>query len=346
MRIVRAGLERRPVLVTMKENKSMTDITINAGNLASGLTAMQSAERTKQFSYQKALEREVAAKWKRTAKAWLLLAPSLVFLGIFTLYPIIKSMISSFYLDNLSVMKPVFAGLSNYKALLTDKVFWECFWNNLLIAVVTVPVSIGLAVAMAMFANQLKRGKAIARLGFTYPTFIPLVAAANIWMFIYTPIYGLLGYINKDWRFLSDSKTAIWAVIVMLIWKQAGYIMLFYVAGLHGISRELYEAAKIDGAGSFKVFTSITWPMLKPTTIYVLIITLTNAYKMVDHLYIMTKGGPGNATNVLLFYIYQTGFDYWDTGKASAMTVILVALLLIVTSVCFFVQDKKAYYNN
>ena len=276
----------------------------------------------------------------------MLLAPSLVFLCVFTIYPIVKSIISSFYLDNLSVMQPVFAGFSNYIALFQDKVYWECFWNNLLIAVVTVPLSIGLAVAMAMFANSLKWGKAAARLGFTYPTFIPLVAAANIWMFIYTPIYGLLGYINPNWRFLADGKTAIWAVMVMLVWKQAGYIMLFYVAGLHGISRELFEAAKIDGANGWQIFTRVTWPMLKPTTIYVLIITLTNAYKMVDHLYIMTKGGPGNATNVLLFYIYQTGFDYWDTGKASAMTVILVAVLLVVTSVCFFVQDKKAYYNN
>ena len=199
---------------------------------------------------------------------------------------------------------------------------------------------------MALFANSIKKGKALVRLGFTYPTFIPLVAAANIWMFIYTPIYGLLGYINPEWRLLADSDTAIWALIVMLIWKQAGYIMLFYVAGLHGISRELFEAAKIDGAGAVKVFTSITWPMLKPTTIYVLIIALTNAYKMVHHLYIMTKGGPGNATNMLLFYIYQTGFDYWDTGKASAMTVILVVLLLAVPSVSFFRQDKKAYYND
>lgn len=292
------------------------------------------------------IKKEITNKWKRTLTGWLLLAPSLVFLCVFTIYPIVKSIISSFYLDNLSVMQPVFAGFSNYIALFQDKVYWECFWNNLLIAVVTVPLSIGLAVAMAMFANSLKWGKAAARLGFTYPTFIPLVAAANIWMFIYTPIYGLLGYINPNWRFLADGKTAIWAVMVMLVWKQAGYIMLFYVAGLHGISRELFEAAKIDGANGWQIFTRVTWPMLKPTTIYVLIITLTNAYKMVDHLYIMTKGGPGNATNVLLFYIYQTGFDYWDTGKASAMTVILVAVLLVVTSVCFFVQDKKAYYNN
>ncbi len=296
--------------------------------------------------YHLALKKEIRNKWKRTLTGWLLIAPSLVFLVIFTLYPVIKSLISSLYIDNLSVMTPAFAGLSNYAALFRDKVFMECFFNNLLTAAVTVPLSIVLAVIMALFANSLKRGKGIVRLGFAYPTFIPLVAAANIWMFIYTPIYGLLGYINPDWRLLADSKTAIWALMVMLVWKQAGYIMLFYIAGLHGISKELFEAAKIDGAGPLATFFKITRPMLKPTTIYVLIIALTNAYKMVDHLYIMTKGGPGNATNELLFYIYQTGFDYWDTGKASAMTVILVALLLIVTSISFFRQDKKAYYNN
>ena len=332
----------------------MPQVNLGAGTvLADTLFPQETAGETlrkqelaKEKAYETALKKEITNKWKRTLTGWLLLAPSLVFLCVFTIYPIVKSIISSFYLDNLSVMQPVFAGFSNYIALFQDKVYWECFWNNLLIAVVTVPLSIGLAVAMAMFANSLKWGKAAARLGFTYPTFIPLVAAANIWMFIYTPIYGLLGYINPNWRFLADGKTAIWAVMVMLVWKQAGYIMLFYVAGLHGITRELFEAAKIDGANGWQIFTRVTWPMLKPTTIYVLIITLTNAYKMVDHLYIMTKGGPGNATNVLLFYIYQTGFDYWDTGKASAMTVILVAVLLVVTSVCFFVQDKKAYYNN
>ena len=332
----------------------MPQVNLGAGTvLADTLFPQETAGETlrkqelaKEKTYETALKKEITNKWKRTLTGWLLLAPSLVFLCVFTIYPIVKSIISSFYLDNLSVMQPVFAGFSNYIALFQDKVYWECFWNNLLIAVVTVPLSIGLAVAMAMFANSLKWGKAAARLGFTYPTFIPLVAAANIGVFIYTPIYGLLGYINPNWRFLADGKTAIWAVMVMLVWKQAGYIMLFYVAGLHGISRELFEAAKIDGANGWQIFTRVTWPMLKPTTIYVLIITLTNAYKMVDHLYIMTKGGPGNATNVLLFYIYQTGFDYWDTGKASAMTVILVAVLLVVTSVCFFVQDKKAYYNN
>lgn len=301
--------------------------------------------RDKEQEYRLALGKEIKLKWRRTLTAWLLLLPSAVFLAIFTIYPIGKSLINSLYRDNLSTLTPVFAGIENYVNLMKDKVFWECFWNNLLVAVVTVPCSIGLAVAMALFEKSIKHGKTIVRLGFIYPTFIPMVAAANIWMFIYTPIYGLLGYINPQWRLLANEKTAIWAVMAMLIWKQAGYIMLFYMSGLNGISREMFEAAKIDGASGWKLFKMITWPLLKPTTIYVFIITLTNAYKMVDHLYIMTKGGPGNATNMLLYYIYQTGFDYWDTGKASAITVILVGILLFVTCVKFFRDDQKAYYN-
>ena len=291
-------------------------------------------------------ERARKKKWRTSIRAWMLLLPSLIFLGIFTVYPIIQSLISSFYKDDLTTIQPVFAGLSNYQALVSDPVFWELLRNNLLIAVVTVPASILLGVAMASFSNSLgKLGKTVTRIGFIYPTFIPLVAAANIWMFIYTPIYGLLGYMNSSWRLLADGKTAIWAIIVMLIWKQAGYLMLFYIAGLNGISKEVFEAAQIDGATGFRRFKAITWPLLKPTTMYVFIIALTSAFKTVDHLYIMTKGGPGNATNMLLFYIYQTGFDYWNNGKASAMTVILVGILLIVTAVKFFYDDRHAYYN-
>lgn len=295
---------------------------------------------------EKIIRIERKKKWHNTARAWLLLLPSLIFLGLFTVYPIIQSISSSFYQDNLSTIEPIWSGVGNYVDLCRDPVFLECLGNNVLIAAVTVPLSILLGVSMAVFSNSLgKWGKTVTRLGFIYPTFIPLVAAANIWMFIYTPIYGLLGYINRDWRFLADGRTAIWAIMVMLVWKQAGYLMLFYISGLNGIAKEVLEAADIDGAGGLKKFLYITWPMLKPTTIYVFILALTNAFKTVDHLYIMTKGGPGNATNMLLYYIYQTGFDYWNNGKASAITVVLVGILLMITAVKFFYDDRRAYYS-
>ena len=296
---------------------------------------------------QSGLSREARKKWQTTRLAWLLLLPSLIFLSVFTFYPIGYSVYMSLFKNNMSTYMtgPKYIGLQNYVTLFTkDKVFAESFWNNLIIALVTVPISLGLAIGMAIFANKVKIGKGAVRVSFFYPTLLPMVAVANIWLFIYTPMYGLLGHINPSWHFLTDPDTVLWALIAMLIWKQAGYVMIFYISGLQNINAELYEAANIDGANAAQLFCRITWPMLKPTTLYVMIITLTNAYKMVDHLYIMTKGGPGNASNMLLFYVYQKAFDQSNIGMASAVTVVLVAVLLVVTCVQFFTQDKRIFY--
>lgn len=291
--------------------------------------------------------RERRKKWRVTKLAWGLILPSMVFLVIFTLYPIGYSIYMSLFKNNMStyLTGPKYIGFQNYINLFTkDEVFRQSFWNNLIVAVITVPVSIGLSIGMAIFANKVKIAKGAVRVSFFYPTLLPMVAVANIWLFIYTPMYGLLGYINSSWRFLTSQETVLGALIVMLIWKQAGYVMIFYISGLQNINQELYEAARIDGANAGQMFRRITWPLLKPTTLYISIITLTNAYKLVDHLYIMTKGGPGNASNMLLFYIYQKAFDQSNIGVASAMTVVLIALLLIITCVQFFTQDKRTFY--
>ena len=293
------------------------------------------------------LKTDTAKKWRTTYLAWGLLLPSVAFLSVFTLYPIGYSAYMSLFKNNMSTFAtgPQYIGLKNYVDLFTrDAVFSKAFTNNLIIAAVTVPLSIALAVAMAIFANRVKTGKGAVRVSFFYPTLLPMVAVANIWLFIYTPMYGLLGSFNPNWRFLDNVNTVLQAMIVMLVWKQAGYVMIFYIAGLQNINQELYEAARIDGANAGQMFRRITWPLLRPTTIYVTIITLTNAYKMVDHLYIMTKGGPDNASNMLLFYVYQKAFDQSNTGVASAVTVVLIAILLIATSVHFFTQDRRTFY--
>lgn len=307
----------------------------------------KTSERTKKPKKEKIVLTKADRKRKvrNSFIAYAMLLPAFIFLVMFTLYPIGNSIWSSFFRDNLSVITPQFIGLKNYTGLAKDAVFIQSFKNNLLIAAVTVPVSIALSVAMAVFTDKIRFGKGFARTAFFYPTILPMVAVANIWLFIYTPSYGLLGQLGLNLRVLTDPKTAVWGIIVMLIWKQAGYLMIFYISGLQGISEELYEAAKLDGASPMQVFRSITWPMLRPTTIYVSIISLTNAYKMVDHLYIMTKGGPNNTTNMLLYYIFQTGFDFWDAGRASAMTVVLVVMLLIITGVQFFTQDRNTFYS-
>lgn len=280
-----------------------------------------------------------------TVMAWILILPSFLFLCLFTLYPILQTLFGSLFSESLSSVHATFAGLKNYWDLLHDDVFRQSFVNNLIVAVVTIPIDIALATAMALFANTARHGKWFVRLAFFYPVILPMIAAANIWLFIYTPQYGLVGLFHSDWNLLGNPDTVLPAIIVMLIWKQAGYIMIFYLSGLQNIAKDVYEAAKIDGAGDVRIFRYITWPLLKPITLFAFIIALTDSYKMVDYLYLMTNGGPNNSSNMLLFYIYQTGFNFWDIGKASSITSILVVLLLVISAVHFYRQDEKTFYS-
>ncbi|MCU6711742.1 sugar ABC transporter permease [Paenibacillus sp. J5C_2022] len=288
--------------------------------------------------------------WKRNLFAWLLLCPSLIFLLLFTLYPVAGSLKLSLYQADLGTPEPYFIGLDNYVRMAEDEVFWKVMVNNIWFAIGTVPTSILLSLLMALFANKVMRAKGLVRTAFFYPTVIPMIAIGNIWLFIYTPDYGLLtrfleniGLEGQNW--LGSPGLVMWAMIIMVLWKEAGYFMIFYLAGLQNISEELYESAKVDGIPAWNVFWRITFPLLMPTTLFVSIIALTNSFKLVDHLWIMTKGGPENASNLLLFYIYETAFSFWDQGMASALTTVMIALLLIIAALQFFGFDRKIHYR-
>lgn len=293
---------------------------------------------------------ELRAKWKVNMYAWLLLLPSLIFLLLFTFYPVIQTFILSFHQADLGSPEPFFNGIDNYKQMVEDEVFWKVLTNNIWFAVGTVPTSVALALGMALFANKALRGTGFIRTAYFYPTVVPMIAVANIWLFIYTPEYGALSHVMEwfgkgDMNWLGDQKYVMWAMIFMVIWKEAGYFMIFYLAGLQNISQELYESASMEGASSWTVFRRITFPLLMPTTMFVSIIAFTNSFKLVDHLVIMTKGGPDNASNLLLYYIYETAFSFWDQGMASALTIVMVVLLLAVAAFQFFGMDKKIHYN-
>lgn len=288
--------------------------------------------------------------WKTNAFAWLLLLPSLLFLFLFTFYPIAKTIRLSFYQADLATPEPTFIGLDNYAYLLEDAIFWKVMVNNGWFALGTVPTSIALAILMALFANKAIRGTGFVRTAFFYPTMIPMIAAANIWLFIYTPQYGLLSRMMKSFsvgemNWLGSPDLVMWAMVFMIVWKEAGYFMIFYLAGLQNIAPDLYEAARVDGVGRWTVFRKITFPLLMPTTLFVTIIALTNSFKLVDHLMIMTKGGPDNASNLLLYYIYETAFSFWDQGMASTLTVVMIAVLLLFAALNFFGLDKKIHYH-
>ncbi|WP_430111728.1 carbohydrate ABC transporter permease [Paenibacillus sp. B1-33] len=297
----------------------------------------------------------MTAKWKerlsRNALAWALLLPSLLFLMLFTYYPMLKTAWLSLYQSDLATPVPIFVGLDNFTALFQDPVFQKVFSNNIWFAIGTVPTSMALAFIMALFADKAIAGRFFSRVAFFYPNMIPMIAVANIWLFIYTPQYGLLAQLAKwvgqttEMNVLGQPDTVMWAMIVMMIWKEAGYFMIFYLAGLQNIPKDLYESASVDGIGTWKVTTRITIPLTMPTTLFVAVVALTNAFKLVDHLWIMTKGGPDNASSLLLYHIYDTAFSFYDQGMAATMTVIMIALLLVLSSLQFFGWDRKIHYQ-
>ena len=293
---------------------------------------------------------ERAQPARSTTQAWLLLLPALVLLLAFTHLPAASTFFDSLHSTPKGGRPPVWVGLENYQVMVEDPVFWRAVRNNLWYAGVTIPLSIALALAMALWVNERIAGRTFLRTAYFMPTVLPMIAVANIWLSFYTPQYGLLEQITgalglpaHNW--LGSPSTALGAVIVVTIWKEAGFFMIFYLAALQTLNPSLREAAAIEGASRWYFFRRVQWPLLMPTTLFVLINSVINAFRMVDHLFVLTRGGPDNASTLLLYRLYEVGFQFWDTGYAAAMTVVLVAVLAAVALVQFFVLDKRVHYK-
>lgn len=286
----------------------------------------------------------------RSIHAWLLLLPAVVLLAAFTHWPAVATVFDSLMSSPKPNRPQVWVGLENYQVMVDDPIFWRALRNNLWFALGTIPLSIGLALAMALWVNQRLPGRAFVRLAYFTPTVLPMIAVANIWLFFYTPTYGLLDQLGgafglpaRNW--LGDPSTALAAITVVAVWKEAGFFMIFYLAALQGINPSLREAAAIEGAGRWFFFRRVLWPLLMPTTIFVGVNATINAFRMVDHVFVMTKGGPDNATALLLYHLYEVGFKFWDTGYAAAITVVMLVLLASVALLQFFVLDKRTHYQ-
>jgi sn-glycerol 3-phosphate transport system permease protein len=207
-----------------------------------------------------------------------------------------------------------------------------------------------LGLFLATIVNKKSRVIGFMRTSFFYPVVMPMIAIASIWMFIYMPNYGLLDHFlytigHKPLNVLSNKKTVIPSLSIMYIWREAGYVMIFFLSGLQNISSEILEAAKIDGANNWTVFRKITFPLIMPTVLFVSTIALTDSVKLVDHIVMMTEGAPNNASTLLLYYIYQQGFIYFDQGKASALTVIMLVIMLTISMIQFINTDRRIYYS-
>jgi len=241
-------------------------------------------------------------------------------------------------------------GLENYAGLLDDPIFWQVLRNNFWFALGTIPTSIALALLMAMWVNEKLPARALVRLSYFTPTVLPMIAVANLWLYFYTPQIGLLdkltglfGAPSHNW--LGDPNTVMGCLVAMTIWKEAGFFMIFYLAALQSLPPVLEEAAKLEGASRWTFFRRVTFPLLMPTTLFVLVNATINSFKLVDHLFILTKGGPDNASNLLLYYIYQVAFSFFDTAYAATLTVVLLALLAGFAVVQFQLIERRVHYR-
>lgn len=291
-----------------------------------------------------------AGAGQRSVHAWLLLLPALVLLVAFTHWPAVATFIDSFFSTPKGARAAVWVGVENYEVMAEDPVFWQAVRNNLWFAAATIPASIGLALLMAVWVNERIAGRTFLRMAYFTPTVLPMIAVANIWLFFYTPQYGLLeqvttglGFPSHNW--LGDPSTALACITLVAVWKEAGFFMIFYLAALQTLNPSLKEAAAIEGASRWYFFRRVQWPLLMPTTLFVLVNAVINAFRLVDHVFILTRGGPDNATTLLLYHLYEVGFKFWDTAYAAAITVVLVVVLASVALFQFFVLDKKVHYK-
>lgn len=281
---------------------------------------------------------------------WILLSPAAILLTTFAFYPSLATLWSSLFSRETRRRPSEFVGGENYADLFADPTFWKVVVNNLIYAGATIPISIAIALSMALWANSKIPARGFVRTAYFTPTVLPMIAAANLWLFFYTPglgvldqIGGLFGLPSINW--LGQPETALWAVIIVTIWKEAGFFMIFYLAALQTIPEDLKEAADIEGASRWTYTRRIVLPLLMPTTLFIMVNALINSVKLIDHLFILTKGGPNDASKLILYYIWEMAFAFFDAPHAAAMTILVLVVLGVVAGVKFTILDKRTHYQ-
>jgi multiple sugar transport system permease protein len=279
---------------------------------------------------------------RETRVAFWFLSPGLALFLVFTVIPVFAALYLSFCRYDV-IHSPVWLGAKNYARLWQDVanrgVFYLSLRNTLQYAIGTIPLGMALALALALLLNAGLRGMGIYRTTYYLPVVTSMVAVAMVWMWIYDPSYGLLNYLlaklsggrlaPQTW--LANPGQAMAAIVAMSVWKGLGYNMVIYLAGLQGIPEHLYEAATIDGASAWQRFWRITWPLLKPTTAFILVVSVIGASQVFAQVYVMTNGGPNDATTTIVHQIFQNAFSYLKMGYASAMAFVLFALIFVLS---------------
>ncbi|HQU17506.1 MAG TPA: sugar ABC transporter permease [Fimbriimonadaceae bacterium] len=263
---------------------------------------------------------------------WLFVAPATLHLVVFALFPMGFALYISLFKWRLFKDSPEFVFLQNYVWSFTEGPFWNALWNSFRYTAVSVPAGMAVALGVALLVNQKLRGVTIFRTLYYIPAISSGVAVSMLWIYVFLPETGMLNLLLRmigvrSIAFLQDSTWAMWALAFMSIWTGLGPKMVLYLAGLVGIPQSLYEAAELDGAGKLRSFWSVTLPMLAPTTIFVLITSTIGAMQVFTPVYMMTKGGPEDSTDVVGYHIYTEAWVNFNTGLASAKSFVLLVII-------------------
>jgi len=295
-------------------------------------------------------------RWKerltRSEAFWgyLFLTPTLIGLLLFSAGALLATFVLGFC-DWAVLTPPVWVGLKNYQTALVDPLFRKALWNTIYYTLGSVPLNLVFAVAFALLLNRKIRGIMVYRTTFFMPVISSVVAVSLLWSWIYDPQFGLINYILKTLfhingpRWLSDISWAMPAVILMSVWRNLGYSIVIFLAGLQGIPIEYYESAKIDGAKWYQLVTRITLPLLSPTTFFIIITSIIGSFQVFEQTYVLTRGGPANATMTIVYLLFSNAFEWFKMGYACAIGNVGFVIVLFVTWLQLKYQNRWVHYQ-
>lgn len=291
-------------------------------------------------------------KWNEYFWGWLLIAPTIIGLLVLNIIPIFETLKLSFYKSGDFGRNDIFIGLENYKRLLGDAQVWGATWNTIKYTLIVVPVTLVLAILLAVLLNSKIKGKHIYRTIYFLPMVAAPAAVTMVWKWLYNSDFGLINYLlgkvgipHIDW--IEDPNIAIYSIALIGIWSGVGYSMILILAGLQEIPEDFYEAAVIDGASSSKQFFSITLPLISPTLFFVLVTSIIQALQTFDSIYLMEgiTSPAYNKTVSLVYLFYNNSFKYADKGYGSTIIVLLLIIILAITAAQMKIQKKWVHYN-
>jgi ABC-type sugar transport system permease subunit len=286
----------------------------------------------------------------RPSPAWLYLGPALLVYALFWAGPAAYSLYLSFFDWDMASPRMTPVGLENYRRVLTDPVFLVALRNTLVYVAGTVVVSITVGLGLALAIQRLPKARAIYRFVFFLPVVTSITVVSLVWLFFFNTQIGvvnqvlrLVGVRGLNW--LNDPTTALLALIVVGVWKGFGYDVVLFTAGLVSIERDVYEAAALDGAGRWRTFRDVTWPLLSPVTLFAVVMGVIGSFQVFASVQLMTRGGPANATNVLVYHIWEAAFRFFDVGYAAALASLMAALVAALTIVQLRRGERCVHYQ-